>query len=159
MNKLKIIFICTGNTCRSPMAEGLLRERMPESWSDRIEISSAGVFASGGLPAAGEGVEALQEKEIDISAHSSTLLTDDIIEDSDLIVTMTGGHASFVLSMVPEASGKVLVIGTLDRDRDDPDIDDPIGQGIEVYRQTRDELEKLTTLLIGEISRRFNLEV
>ncbi|MBU8921184.1 MAG: low molecular weight protein arginine phosphatase [Bacteroidales bacterium] len=158
MNKLKITFLCTGNTCRSPMAEGLLREMMPESWKGMVEVSSAGVIAYGESPAAIEGVEALREKGIDISTHRSTLLTSEIIENSDLIVTMAGSHASTVLDIAPDVADKVLIIGTLDPDRADPDISDPVGQGIEVYRQTRDELEKLILLLIREISSRFDLE-
>ncbi len=135
----KLIFVCTGNTCRSPMAEGLLRDLLPadSDW----EISSAGVSAVNGWAASDNSVEALHEKNIDISELTSRNLTSDLIEEADLLVTMTEGHRRAVLATVPESDGKVFLLKSFGIAKCATDIFDPVGQSLDVYRQVRDEID------------------
>ena len=135
----KLIFVCTGNTCRSPMAEGLLRHLLgPDcGW----EISSAGVCAGNGFPASPNAVAALQEKGIDISDHRSRHLSPAMIEDADLLVTMTRNHRDAILSIVPESAGKVFLLKSFGIAQCPTDIYDPVGEALNIYRRVRDEID------------------
>ncbi len=140
-----IVFVCSGNTCRSPMAAGLalhiLAEKLnipPDELPSRhIVVRSAGVHTSGGMPAAGEAVKILGAMGVDIHKHRSAPLTDDLLRRADMIFTMTQAHREEIISRMPTAGEKTF---TLDPDGD---IDDPIGQGEQVYRKTAQRLEKL----------------
>jgi protein-tyrosine-phosphatase len=154
----RVLFVCTGNTCRSPMAEALLRTRMPESWDEYLEISSAGTSAWGGQPAAENAVAVLEEKGIELGDHRSTLLTREQIIDSDLVIVMEAEHAHFIRSIVPEAEVEILLLGELDHGRESPDIDDPIGGPGELYAACRDELDALVELLINYLADKYALE-
>ncbi len=135
----KLIFVCTGNTCRSPMAEGLLRDLLPAD--SEWEISSAGVCAAEGWPVSEHSVDALREKEIDIANSTSTTLTPALIEDADLLVTMTEGHRQAVLAAVPESEDKVFLLKSFGVAKCAADIYDPVGEALDVYRRVRDEID------------------
>jgi protein-tyrosine-phosphatase len=135
----KLIFVCTGNTCRSPMAEGLMRKMLgPDcGW----EISSAGVCAGNGFPASTCAVEALREMGINISAHRSRHLSPELIEGADLLVTMTRGHRDAILAIAPESAGKVFLLKSFGIAQSPTDIYDPVGEALDIYRRVRDEID------------------
>ena len=135
----KLIFVCTGNTCRSPMAEGLLSHLLgPDCGWD---ISSAGVCAANGWPPSENAVAALREKGIDISRQRSKTLTPDLIEAADLLVTMTRGHRDAILAVSPESAGKVFLLKSFGIAQCAADIYDPVGEALDVYRRVRDEID------------------
>ncbi len=89
----KILFVCTGNTCRSPMAEGILKHLLDKKGAgDNFVVSSAGLMTAEGLPPSEFAVEVLKERGIDISSHRSKQITQDMIKDNDLILGMTLDH-------------------------------------------------------------------
>jgi protein-tyrosine phosphatase len=135
----KLIFVCTGNTCRSPMAEGLLKHLLgPDcGW----EISSAGVCAANGYPASPNSVEAMREKGIQLAAHRSQHLSPELIERADLLVTMTRGHRDAIVSIAPESAGKVFLLKSFGIAQCPTDIYDPVGEALDVYRRVRDEID------------------
>ncbi len=101
----KILFVCTGNICRSPMAEGLLKA-MREDFS----VSSAGVSSVDGWNATPEAIEVMQEKGIDISGHSARQVTGDIIIDAELVLTMTTRHKNILKKDFPEAADRIFTL-------------------------------------------------
>lgn len=134
-----IVFVCTGNICRSPMAEYLFRDRLETStpWT----VQSAGVAAPIGAPASAAGLIAMREKNIDMTSHKSQALTPKLIDDAALIVVMTAGHKHAILDAVPRARSKVFTLGALSGMEEGGDIPDPIGLPLEVYIETRDAID------------------
>jgi len=141
-----VVFVCTGNICRSPMAEYLLRHRLSENttWA----VASAGVFAMDGAPASLEAVHALADLGVDGSGHRSHMLTLDLIESATLLAVMTDSHKQQILSHFPEAAGKVFRLTEFGVGGAGEDIADPIGQSVNVYRQTRDQIDRALPDLI-----------
>lgn len=103
-----ILFVCTGNTCRSPLAEGLLRT-MAEQSGLALDIRSAGVSAVDGLPVSKHSADILREKGYDKSMSSNSI-TSELIQWSDLILTMTGGHKRSVVQQYPQAVEKIYTL-------------------------------------------------
>jgi len=139
MKKKTLIFVCTGNTCRSPMAAGLLCRALGNvnNW----KIASAGICAAEGWPASANAVEALREKEIDISEHSSRTLTTQMILAADIVVTMTKAHRDYVIALVEESEPKVFLLKSFSVSQSPTDIYDPVGESLDIYRRVRDEID------------------
>ncbi|MEM9399547.1 MAG: serine hydroxymethyltransferase [Verrucomicrobiota bacterium] len=137
---MRILFICTGNICRSPMAEGIFRH-LTEDMND-VEIFSAGMGAVDGQPPSRNAVTAMSELGIDISHQRSNQLTKEMVETADFILVMTYGHLDMLLMIYPHASEKAFLIrefesGLPARQRE---VSDPIGGTETLYIQTRDQI-------------------
>ena len=144
---MNILFVCTGNTCRSPMAEELLRCMAKELQIDDLEVSSAGTDADAGLPASFGASMVIAERGGDLFNHAAVQLTADMAGDADLILTMTQAHRERVLQLCPEAADKTYALigyatGT------DHDIEDPFGGDSDVYLKTLDQIELALVVLL-----------
>ena len=135
----KILFVCTGNTCRSPMAEALFNAR---KGTDEWVAESAGVFASSGSPASSNAIAALKELEIDLQSHRSQPVTRTLLEDADLVLTMTNGHRYSLLQNFPEFERKVYLLNAFGTSKVPADVLDPFGGSLEMYQKTRDEIDR-----------------
>lgn len=131
---MNILFVCTGNTCRSPMAAAIMEKIAVENDID-ILIESAGIFATIGERASNEAIKALEEMGIDLTYHRSKPVSEDLVEKSDLILTMTEGHKKILESMAPEKIYSIMeYIGK------DGDICDPYGGDLDEYRETATQI-------------------
>jgi glycine hydroxymethyltransferase len=138
-----ILFVCTGNICRSPMAEGLFRH-LTAKMGGKYRAMSAGVGAVDGMPPSPYAIQALAELGIDISGIRSRALTAEMVKEADLIFGMTHGHANAVTLMYPQAAEKTFLLREFDDTLEEyeKDIADPIGGSYPVYLKSRDEIEQ-----------------
>ena len=137
-----VLFVCTGNICRSPMAEGLFRHATKGRGDYRV--FSAGVGAVDGLPPSEHAVLALRELNIDITHQRSRMLTPDLVRQADYIFGMTHSHVDAVMLLFPMAAEKTFLLREFDETLDsfEKDISDPIGGSLEVYQNCRDQIEQ-----------------
>src|SRR5438477_12753822 len=137
-----ILFVCTGNVCRSPMAEGLFQHAVKGRGDFRA--LSAGVGAIEGQPPSAYAVEALKELGIDISQQRSRMLTAEVVNQADYIFGMTHGHVDAINLLYPQAAEKTFLLREFDETLDvfEKDISDPIGGSYEVYLNCRDQIEQ-----------------
>lgn len=134
-----VLLVCTGNTCRSPMAEQLLRKWLgPDSEWD---VGSAGTSAADGMAASEGSQRAVAEKKLSLEAHRSRRLTQALVDGSDLIVVMTKAHKQAVLQRFPRAEDRTLLLNAFNPKRRDADVQDPIGGSLDLYRKVRDEID------------------
>ena len=148
------LFVCTGNTCRSPMAQGLARNVLSDQLDIPCErlsakghtILSAGVAAANGAPASLGAVEALAHRGIDIRGHKSQALTAQLVQRADLILCMTKNHVEAVLDYHPEISEKVKLL-----DPNGKSFADPIGRPTAVYKKLATRMEKAIEELVNEL--------
>lgn len=146
----RILFVCSGNTCRSPLAEAIARNVLPGRLDFPVEISSAGASALDGSPASHFSVEVGQAHGLDLSAHRSRLLNRELVRSADLIVTMGSRHRETVGTLDPDALDHTFLLTNFS-DHHFGDIPDPIGSGLETYERTyqviRDCVESMASRL------------
>jgi protein-tyrosine phosphatase len=105
----KILFVCTGNSCRSVMAEGLFKHLTADR-AGEFSVSSAGTGAVDGYPASDQTIRVMKDEGVDVSEHQSRRLTSEMVESADRIYVMEMGHKDFILCLCPEAAGKVFLL-------------------------------------------------
>jgi len=146
----RILLVCTGNICRSPMAESIMRQEF-ERRGEQVEVVSAGTGAwDGALASEGAYLVAL-ENELDLSQHRATLLTRELVEDADLVLTMARHHRA----RVEELGGteKTHLLGEYaGRQGDDAEVGDPFGSDLPVYRDTFTEIQTLVRAAVERFS-------
>ena len=143
-----ILFLCTGNVCRSPMAEGLFRHAV--KGRGEFRVLSAGIGAVDGQPPTNHSVQAMKEIGIDISKQRSRALTSELVRSADLILGMTHSHTDTVALLYPKAAEKTFLLREFDETLEpyEKDISDPIGSPYYIYTECRDQIEQgIVTLL------------
>ena len=143
---VRILFVCTGNTCRSPMAEAILRDK----GLDGVEVRSAGVYAVEGQGASVHAQSVLAENEI-AHEHRSSLLSFEQIDWATSILTMTESHKMAIFRQFPEAAEKIFTLKEFAGSLMDRDVTDPYGGPIEIYRETFREINASIEKMIGRL--------
>ncbi len=133
----RVLFVCTGNSCRSVMAEGLLRKRLSDIGRTNVEVLSAGMMMTEGMPASIETQQLLRREGIDATRHRSRRLTRDLIDASDLILVMEDVHEQRVMQLAPQSGGRVFLLREfVSSGGRNLNVPDPVGRGMDVYEQT-----------------------
>jgi len=154
LSEIKFLFVCTGNTCRSPMAEGIFRKYLAEKFQCKVDhldkigykVCSAGVINNVGFPASTEAIAACAAKGIDIKAHKNKKLSKELIEESDFIFAMEQIHQEQVIALSPDAANKCSLLAG------DEEIHDPIGHPQEFFNRCAERIEKAVKKRIGELA-------
>lgn len=136
---MKILFVCTGNTCRSPMAEGMLKKMLKDRGIEKMyEAASMGTFAHEGEGASKNAIEVMNKRGVDISSHKARGIAAELLS-ADLILTMTRGHRNYLRDGFPQIKDKVFLLddfvgGT------GSDILDPYGGDVLAYDRAAEEI-------------------
>ncbi len=159
-HKYTIMFVCSGNTCRSPMAEGALQVLLEKQRQGRFEILSAGTGAATGFPATEYAIEASKIWSCDLSRHLSQPVTEELIENADLILAMTPSHLRDLLRVRPDAKDKYFLLKNFpDPSPDGDGVEDPIGMPLDYYKETFLEIGEEIGRFLSEIVKRIDERV
>jgi len=157
-----VLFVCTGNTCRSAMAEGIFKKMLEErtKGNSKIEVLSAGISALPGMSPTPEAIKVMFEQGIDISQHHAQELREELIKKADLILVMANEHKEYIYKEFPFAQNKTFLLKkfTLNNKTESNqnnernyEIIDPIGRKIEFYRIIARELEENLKKIVDKI--------
>jgi protein-tyrosine-phosphatase len=151
----RILVVCTGNVCRSPMGEGFLAHLVEAEGLDHVFVESAGTHAPEGSPASSFAVDVAAHRGVDIQNHRASFLDRSAVESADLILVMERGHMAYILSQWPaEAGDKVKLIRAFHPDQpDNMDVPDPIGADLAFYEATAELIMACCKGVIGQLKK------
>jgi len=138
-----VLFVCTGNTCRSPLAEVLFRDLVKATQD--YAVNSAGVGAFSGQAASRHSAKLAKERDLDLSKHQSKAVTIDLVDQATHIFALGRSHLAALLMDYPEAEDKIYLLSefTADDKLRGKDVSDPFGGDLEEYREMQEHLDKL----------------
>ncbi|MDZ7262190.1 MAG: low molecular weight protein arginine phosphatase [candidate division KSB1 bacterium] len=140
-----ILFVCTGNSCRSPMAEGLLKHKLPEKFDGKVVVRSAGTLGLEGNSATPFAITAAKERGVDISHHRSQGVEERLVKEADIIFAMAEDHKEYLERQFPRVRENVFQLKKCGRDSKklkSVSIKDPMGGSMAVYRRCCREIDK-----------------
>lgn len=146
-----VLMVCTGNICRSPMAEGLLRQMLPDALVPFVSVRSAGTHGLHGNQAEPFAIEAAAAYGADISGHRARILDAAMVRGADLVLTMEQYHIRKINDLLFFRCKYALMLGSFSVDRDNPEIEDPYGQALDAYKTCADELATCMPALIDHL--------
>ena len=149
----RILIVCTGNTCRSPMAGALAAKLAGEEFGREVEIKTAGIAAFPGAPASPQAVTVMEEKGLDLAEHTAQPVSLELVEWAELILTMTAGHKQVMLGQFPQAGQKLFTLGEYAGNPAPQEIPDPFGGTVEDYRRTAQVLEEALRGVLAVLSK------
>lgn len=157
MDRVKsVLLVCTGNSCRSIMAEGILKKYLKELGKGDIEVISAGVHAIDGIGPTKETIEVMGKEGIDVSGLRSKALTNELIKKADLVLVMAAHHMDDIITRAPEAARKIHLLKQFGikceaQACEDMDIADPIGKDRDFYEEVlliiKKELKRIAQII------------
>ena len=146
---MKIMFICTGNICRSAMAHRMLEKRLRDLKNNEIEVYSCGIYAQNGDGSTYNAINVMKDYDIDLSKHRATNIKDSKIEEMDLILCATNTHKQEVIYMFPSLKEKTFTMKEyMDKNSKDLDIKDPWGYDSYIYTRCAEEINEVIDFII-----------
>lgn len=149
--KKQLLFVCTGNTCRSPQAKVFAQAQLAQRGVDDWEVDSAGLAVIASSPASSHAQTVALEYDVDLSDHLSRPLTSEKLALADLVLVMTTHQKALLLQKLPHMLGRIFTLGEFAGRPGE--VSDPFGGSLDIYRQTAGELRELTSLVVEKIQK------
>jgi len=140
-----ILFVCSGNSCRSPIAEGLLKKKLYPDYGSLLKVKSAGTLGINGNPATLHAIAVAKENGVDISNHVSRGVTEQLMAEADLVIAMAEHHKEYLDRHFPRYQENVFLLKLFGLKGDKPEkinIKDPIGENLSFYRRVLSEIDR-----------------
>ena len=150
-NIKKILVVCTGNACRSPMAEGFLRKEL--SQNEGFIVKSAGISAADGMKPTPYAVDVMKDEGIDISGYLSSVLSKEFAKAADVILVMTKAHKDIIVDIMPDVKDKTSLYNEFANLDNNTDVEDPIGKPLLVYKDVCNKIKKASQQIVKKLKK------